>query len=44
MTRISENEEITANYCDLEDGLNREHRLPFLQNNFRWGDKVCVAL
>ena len=30
-----EGEEITANYADLEDGLNKEYRQSFLLDNFR---------
>ena len=30
-----EGEEITANYGDLEDGLNRKYRATFLWDNFR---------
>ena len=33
--QIQPGEEITANYADLEDGLNQEYRQAFLWDNFR---------
>lgn len=38
MKKIYVGEEITANYADVEDGLNREYRQDFLLNNFMF---VC---
>ena len=45
---IEAGKEITANYADLEDGLNKNFRLEFLQNNFRYCNfiltKICKAM
>ena len=34
MKKICVGEEITANYADVEDGLNKEYRQEYLSNNF----------
>ena len=35
VVQVEEGDEITANYADLEDGLNKNYRREYLWNNFR---------